>query len=179
MNDSQQTDPHLTFISLLSKNEGIIRASVRAVIWRDEDIDEIMQRVSIIAWQKFETLLDYEGFSKWACVIARYEILKFKREKASDRFQLDPNLLEKILVEGEDESNLRSKRMTQLESCLKKLPEDRQHFILQSYRPGCTIKILAKELGKSQDGLYQLLRRIRLELKRCVDLQISTEDNLA
>lgn len=35
--------------------------------------------------------------------------------------------------------------------------------------------VLADQLGKSEDALYQLLRRLRLELKRCVELGLTEE----
>jgi len=85
MSQSYSEDQHQTFISLLTRHEPVIRASIRAVIWQQEDIDEILQRVSIVAWQKFNTLIERDGFAVWACVIARYEILKFKRDKVRDR----------------------------------------------------------------------------------------------
>ena len=92
MPESDQPDPHEAFIALLTKHEPVIRASIHAVIRRPEDVDEVMQAVSIIAWRKFDTLTEPEGFPKWACVIARYEILKFQRARATDRFQLDETL---------------------------------------------------------------------------------------
>jgi len=46
---------------------------------------------------------------------------------------------------------------------------------LQAYTPGCTTRAMAERLGKSEDGLYQLLRRLRLELKQCVELGLDEE----
>lgn len=40
-------DHHEKFIELLTKYEGLIRASIRAVIRRTEDVDEVMQAVSL------------------------------------------------------------------------------------------------------------------------------------
>lgn len=132
-----------------------------------------------MAWQKFNTLIERDGFAVWACVIARYEILKFKRDKVRDRlFELDPDITEKIMIEGEQEVSLSSRRINQLDRCLEHLPQKRRELILTSYRSGCSIKSLAETLGKSQDGLYQLLKRIRLELKLCIDRQMNIEDGI-
>ena len=43
-----------------------------------------MQEVSLVAWRKFPTLTDPAQFPRWGCVIARYEILKFRRTHARD-----------------------------------------------------------------------------------------------
>lgn len=162
-------ESHETFIALLTRHDRVIRATIRAVIRRPEDVDEVMQAVSIVAWRKFDSVTDSEGFAKWACVIARYEILKFRRGKARDRFQLDEALVEKITSEAAEEAPVRGRRIAYLEACLRRLPDARRELVMQVYEPGCSIKDLAAALGKSADGLYQLLRRIRLELKRCVE----------
>ncbi len=75
MDDLQNT--HEAFIMLLLRHEPMVRAAIRAVVHRAEDVDEVMQAVSLVAWRKFDSLTDHEGFGRWACVIARYEVLKF------------------------------------------------------------------------------------------------------
>ncbi|MEM7015022.1 MAG: sigma-70 family RNA polymerase sigma factor, partial [Verrucomicrobiota bacterium] len=175
MSDSEtnkREEQHVEFISLLSRHEPVIRASIQAIVRRPEDVDEVMQAVSIAAWKKFDTLTEPQGFAKWACVIARYEILKFQRARATDRFHLDEDLVEKLTNEGAEEVEKRSGRIRHLEVCLNRLPGPRRELVMQAYEPGSSIKDLAIELGKSVDGLYQLLRRIRLELKRCVERRL-------
>lgn len=164
---------HELFIELLTKHEAVIRASIRAVLRRTEDVDDVMQAVSLVAWRRFDSVTDVTGFARWACVIARYEILKFQRAKARDRFELDAALVAKIIDEGADEIPARCQRMSYLETCLKRLPESRRALVMQSYAPGSSMKGVAEQLGKSQQGLYQLLRRIRLELKRCVEMRFA------
>jgi RNA polymerase sigma-70 factor (ECF subfamily) len=173
MLDSEHS--HERFITLLTEYEGVIRASIRSVIQRPEDVAEVMQAVSLTMWRKFDSLTDSSGFAKWACVIARYEILKFKREKARDRFQLDDTLIALILDESAHEMPAHAARMQHLEACLQRLPEPRRALVLQAYAPGCSMKALAERLGKSQDGLYQLMRRIREELRQCVESQLARD----
>jgi RNA polymerase sigma-70 factor (ECF subfamily) len=92
-----------------------------------------MQSVSVVMWRKFDSLTDSTGFAKWACVIARYEILKFKRARARDRFQFDEELISLILEEGAEELPARTARLAHLEACLEKLPESRKALVLQAY----------------------------------------------
>jgi len=177
MNDSDAN--HEAFIMLLLRHEPMVRAAIRAVVHRAEDVDEVMQAVSLVAWRKFDLLTDREGFGRWACVIARHEVLKFQRGRARDRFVLDEALVERILEEGEAECSVRGRRLSLLERCLEKLPETRRKLLLQVYSPGCTARAVAEQLGKSEDALDQLLRRLRLELKRCVELGLAEEGGAA
>ncbi|MBT5715287.1 MAG: RNA polymerase subunit sigma-24, partial [Opitutae bacterium] len=75
--------------------EPSVRAYVRAGVFAYQDVTEIMQEVSIVAWNKFSQLSNpEEGFGKWMCVIARYEILKFRQTKARDKIVLDEGVIE-------------------------------------------------------------------------------------
>jgi len=168
-------DAHARYLGLLLRHEPVIRASIRAVVHRPEDVDDVMQAVSIVAWRKFDQLTDEAGFGRWACMIARFEVLKFQRERARDRFVLDEKLVAMILDEGAEEVSTRSQRLTLLEKCLERLPEARRAMVMQAYSPGCTTRALAQRLGRTEDGLYQLLRRIRLELKHCVEVRLYGE----
>jgi RNA polymerase sigma-70 factor (ECF subfamily) len=167
-----------TFIVLLQRHEAGVRAFIRTAVHRTEDVDDIMQAVSVAAWRKFDALTDSEGFGRWACVIARYEVLKFQRSRARDRFVLDEKLVEQILEEGPDECLVRQRRLSLLEQCLNKLPGSRQDLLLQAYAPGCTVRAIAERLGRSEDALYQLLRRLRLELKQCVEMGLVGEGDV-
>jgi RNA polymerase sigma-70 factor, ECF subfamily len=160
---------HEAFLTLLLRHEAGIRGFIRSVLLRAEDVDEVMQAVSIVAWRKFDSLTNAEDFGRWACMIARYEVLKFQRVRARDRFVLDEALVEQILEEGAEEVVARGLRLSLLERCMEKLPQARRDLLLQAYTPGCTTRAMAERLGKSEDGLYQLLRRLRVELKQCVE----------
>lgn len=177
MNRSDPQDE--LFLALLIRHEPKVRGAIRAVVHRTEDVDEIMQAVSLVAWRKFESLRDVEGFGRWVCMIARYEVLKFQRARARDRFVLDEALVERILEEGEAECQVHGRRLTLLERCLEKLPEPRRELLMQVYSPGCTTRAVAERMGKSEDNLYQLLRRLRLELKHCVELGLAEEGGVA
>ena len=106
-------------------------------------------------------------------MIARLEVLKFQRSRARDRFVLDDSLVDRIMEEGEGESVERAQRLSLLEGCLRRLPEARRDLMLQAYMPGCTTRAIAERLGRSEDSLYQLLRRLRLELKGCVERSLA------
>lgn len=173
MGESNASDE--TFTMLLLRHEAGIRAFIRTVVHRTEDVDQIMQAVSLAAWRKFDALTEQEGFGRWACVIARYEVLKFQRARARDRFVLDESLVERIMAESEEEDAIRHRRLSLLELCLEKLPSERRELLLHAYSPGCTTRAVAERLGRSEDSLYQLLRRLRLELKQCVELGLAEE----
>ena len=55
------SDFHESFVRALTRHERVIRAYIRGTgITRPEDVDEIMQEVSLAAWKKFDQLDDEE-----------------------------------------------------------------------------------------------------------------------
>lgn len=163
------------FVQLLSRHEPVVRAYLRGLVSTMEEVDTLMPEVALVAWRKFAELEDRSAFAKWACVIARYEVLRHRRDQARDRLVLDDEVIARLAAEAEEETPQTELQMRALESCLQKLPEDRRKLVLGCYVPGVSIKDIAARTGRSEDGLYQLLRRIRLELQRCVEAVLKKE----
>lgn len=86
---SPPREPHEVFLQLLARHEPVVRAYLRSLVSRPADVDELMPDVALVAWRTFSELREPEGFPRWACLIARYEALRFRRDKARDRLVLD------------------------------------------------------------------------------------------
>ena len=172
---SASRDPHEDFLRLFAQHEPELRAFVRACLPRAADVDEVMQEVSLVAWRKFSTLTEAAQFPRWACLIARYEILMFRRAHACDRLVLDEDIIERLADEGTEEMPVRHAQLAALDDCMAKLPRERRELALAAYAPETSMKSLAAQLGRSEGSLYQLLARIRQELLRCVERTLAQE----
>ncbi|CAN5897158.1 sigma-70 family RNA polymerase sigma factor [soil metagenome] len=168
-------DKNEDFLRLFTHHEAELKAFVRACLPRPEDVDEVMQEVSLIAWRKFDLLVEKDQFPRWACLIARYEILKCRRAHARDRLVLDEDLMEKMAEEGLEELPRRHAQLIALDACVDKLPHDRREWVLKAYAPETSMKTLAAQSGRTEGSLYQLLARTRQELLRCVERTLALE----
>ena len=176
-NESNSETPKELFVQLLTKYDPELRAFIRGSLPSPHDTAEVMQNVSLIAWKKFGELENPEtDFAKWACVIARYEILKFRRSLARDRIQLADDIIERLCAEGAEEVSLRVHQREHLEHCLGKLPTDRRALVMQCYSPGASIKSIAERRNRSPNALYLLLRRIRQELEACIERRMKQQE---
>ncbi|MDF1756185.1 MAG: sigma-70 family RNA polymerase sigma factor [Verrucomicrobiales bacterium] len=174
------TDPdfHEPFVRALTKYERIVRAYIRSSgISRPEDVDEIMQEVSLVAWEKFGQLENVDEFPKWACVIARYEILNFRRKHARDRLVLNEKVFDLLLEESLEETTPNESRLNTLQDCLRELPESSRKLVLAAYEPGSTIDSLAAGTNKNANALYQQLWRLRKILAQCVEKNLASDPN--
>ncbi|WP_197439770.1 sigma-70 family RNA polymerase sigma factor [Calycomorphotria hydatis] len=153
---------------LYTQHEVMLRAYVKASIPVWSDVDEVMQEVSLAAWRKFSQLNKHSEFGRWACMIARYEILMFRRKHARDRLLLSEDVLQLLAEEGASEIEECQLQLKVLEGCVEKLTEQRKHIVRSAYSPDHSIKSLAKLFGKTEGAFYQLLARIRKELLDCM-----------
>ena len=81
-----QTD-HEAFLRLFTRFEGNLRAFVASLLPTWEGVDEVMQESSIVLWKKFaefDQTAD-DGFLDWSFMIARYEVLNFRKQQARER----------------------------------------------------------------------------------------------
>ena len=72
--ENDRPDPHETFLRLWIQHEPELRAFVRSCCPNAQEVDDVMQEVSVAALRKFSTLDDHSAFGAWACLIARYEL---------------------------------------------------------------------------------------------------------
>lgn len=164
------------FVRLLMKHDRAIRAYLRALLPTVNDVDEVMQEVSVIAWRKFDQLDDPRNFCRWACVIARYEVLMHRRRKARDRFVLGQEVEQLIADEGVEELSIREEQLDALENCLDRLPPERRQLTLKIYSADASMKTIAASLGKSPEAIYKMISRIRQKLLECVEQRIAGMD---
>ena len=161
------------FISSLAKHGGMLRGYIRNGVRTPQDVDELMQRVSLIAWKKIDQLDDWDNFPKWAATIARYEMLSFRREKARDRLQFNDDVWDKLVSESVVEDlQFRERRIRYLEECLKELPEYKRALLEKAYNGEKSMKDLAKESNRSPEAIYKMMSRLRFTLLLCIERKL-------
>ena len=163
------TDPHEDFLRLWTRHEPELRAFVRSCCLRAQELDEVMQEVSVVAWRKFSSLDDSKAFGPWACMISRCELLMARRRHARDRLVLAEDVVKLLAEEVAEEMSLRHRQLAVLDDCIGKLPRERRELALAAYSRDTSIRDLAKQMGRTEGALYQLLARIRKQLFDCMN----------
>lgn len=177
-------DRYEKFVTLFARNEPSLRAFVRSLVPTWDDADEVMQNTGLVLWRKFggfESESDAAtDFFRWACVVARFEVLAWRRDKARDRHVFDEDLVEMLAADAEERhESLRAERRA-LETCLTKLPEDLRKVVVAAYEPGVKLNEVARTLGKSATAFYKKLNRTRTILLDCIREEVAkTERGMA
>lgn len=163
------------FVRLFTQHETATRAYIRHAVRTWDDVDDVMQEISIAAWRKFSTLDDHSRFGQWLTLIARYEILSFRRKRARDRHVLSENVIEMLLDEDEIAREAVRDKQRVMEECLKKLPTRRRELLEEIYASGQTVCEFAQRTGQTATSLYQLVSRMRRSLSDCVHARLAAE----
>lgn len=163
---------------MYSRYEMNVRAFVTSLLPNWEGVDEVMQEASLVMWRKFDQFdpdLPGSKFLDWAFMIARYEVLRYRRRKAVDRLVFSDDVYELLASEAEEMAaeTHSEQRMKALQACTAKLDSGQRDLIRTAYADGVSIKEAAKTVGRTPTGLYKALARIRRNLRRCIDLNIS------
>ena len=170
-----ETERHHRFLRSFTAHEPAIRAHVRRLVPARADADDVMQEISVVLWEKFDSFRDGADFKAWAFGVARFEVLAWLRDRGRDRLVLDEEVITKIAEETTaDEPRLEQQREA-LEHCMKKVPGDKRDLLMQAYQPESSIQEVALSSGRTVAGFYQWLHRMRKLLLECIRRALTQE----
>lgn len=181
MNQSRD-DQYDQFVSLLGHCENRIRRFVRSLMIRSgEEIDDVMQDVSLECWRKFESFAPAsdesrnEEFIRWACVIARFKVLSRIRDASRDRLVFREGLCELLAEQASQWAATYSTHQQALEVCLEKLAKDDRRLLLSVHVPGDSVAEIARQTGSEARRLYSRINALRGVLLNCVQTRLANE----
>lgn len=174
MDHSHPEDSEEVFVQLFAVNERHLRAFVRSLGLGWNEVDDIVQTVSLVMWRKWHEFDPNSDFMRWARVIARFEVLKFRRKMARDRHVFREDLMELLAEAAEERDEGESSKLYRqaLAHCLEHLPRNSRDLIGAAYQDDRTIRDLAEEVGQSATALYKALDRIRKKLHTCIEKRL-------
>lgn len=161
------------FMKLYSSSMPAVRAMLRNILPGWEDVDEVMQQSSLVIWKKFEDYEEGTNFTSWACVIARFEALRYKRDKARDKHLFSDELIEILAEETDKHRHTLENETKALQNCLKKMPDKQRKLTLTAYSGDKNIKEVAELFGRTATAMYKALNRIRTSLLKCIKTEIA------
>jgi RNA polymerase sigma-70 factor (ECF subfamily) len=170
-----ETTSHEAFLQQFMRNERSVRAYLRALLASWEEVDEAMQETSMVAWRKYSEFDPSTNFGAWLAMIARFEALKLRRSKRRDRLVFSDGLLDLLESEGIEELERLEGRRRALEQCIGRLGESQRQLLQSAYGSGLTLREVAVRFGRSVDGFYKSLQRLRTALLRCSESELEAE----
>jgi RNA polymerase sigma-70 factor (ECF subfamily) len=165
--DRPQDDFALHFI----QNQRRVYAYIATLLPNRADAEEMLQRTSLVMWQKWEQFDPKYGFVPWARGIALNEIRNFLRRSERKNVHLSDSLVS--VLEAEVESAPDEDRLSALNHCLNELEHRQRELLEECYLETIGAKEVARSRGVSVDAIYMRLHRIRRTVMQCIERQLS------
>ncbi|MBT8038444.1 MAG: sigma-70 family RNA polymerase sigma factor [Verrucomicrobiae bacterium] len=178
------TDPRITqtFMGLLTDHQEIIRSYIIAQLPGCSEVRDILQDVNIVLWEKMDHFEPGTNFGAWACTVAFYKILDYRKQQKKNGFLVFSEELAGTLkseYEPREPDDLEAKRNA-LNYCLQKLSDKEKALLKARYdSPAGDMERVSKETGRSRASLRVSLSRLRVGLKNCISKRLAAEGGAA
>ena len=174
---------HDEFVGLVVRHERRLRAFIATLLARTDDIDDVVQSASMVAWKKVDSFsyakaTPDDEFIRWLCTIARYEALALRRKSGASSLVFDEALIDRLAAIQIEESSYLEDRHKALLGCVQKLRSRDRDMTKQFYEESVSVPELAAAFGVGVNAVYKSLTRIRATLLECVRRAMRREECL-
>ena len=169
------SDRHEQFVALLTASHGKLLGYLMSLLGRWHDAEDVLQRASVLMWQKFETFEPGTDFVAWASTIAFYEAKNFQRLSARSPLQFDDDLLATLSTERLEDLSQQEHRIAALQRCVAKLEIAERDLLWAACEKHGGVAELAARLNRAPQTLYNKLNHIRRLLALCVQRRLAEE----
>lgn len=154
-------------------NQGKIRGYVFSATRDYHATEDILQEVAIVVAKKASTYDAERPALPWFMGIARNQIQRHYRAKGKAANNVSYELLEDFVpLFSSYESEEISERQVALKKCVDKLPEKQKRIMQMRYVEELDCSQISNAIGRSIQGIYGLLKRMKVGLKKCVEFQL-------
>lgn len=183
MTDDHQSgsdELHRAFVTNFALHQPRIHSYIRTLLPHAADADEVMQETSLVMWSKWPRFDQGGDFVRWACGIARFEVLKLYRQRRKQGgLVLSDDIVEAISHEYDRQQATHDARREALVECLKELDDEQRQLLAQRYGQKVTTRELAEQLGRPVRTLYKALDRARKRTLDCIRRRLAAEERSA
>ena len=148
-----------------------LRAYVRSMVYNAGDVDDILQDVATIGWERFGDYDRDRAFDSWLLGVARNRVLQYFESQKKRPNCLSPETLAQLESVAFRDSDQAGELQEALESCLSKLAREDYDLVSMRYESGATNRSVAKKLDVSDSKISRGLNRIYAQLLLCIKSQ--------
>lgn len=150
-----------------------VRAFLAAACCDKTLVDDFIQEVAMTAWRKRDEFDEARRFDHWIIGMARFVVLRHRRDVARQRVILAPDLIEQLetLATAGQPSNEEQRKA--LAGCVEALGESARTLLTMRYQAGKPLAEVAQQLGRSHGAIRTALSRLRDSLRECVRARLN------
>jgi RNA polymerase sigma-70 factor, ECF subfamily len=135
------------------------------------DAEDILQETFLVVSSKAGTFTAGSNFLAWACTIARFKVLEFRRRQHQQTARLSETAIECLCAEMPEEEFFNS-RLAAMRDCLHKLAPRAREMIWLRYQGARDPEEIARQVAWTPGAVRVALTRARGVLRLCVESKL-------
>ncbi len=156
------------FFKLFLQNNKKLFTYIVSCVPNYADAEDILQEVTSVLWQKFDTYEQGTNFYAWAKQIAKYKISYYYRSQKNVR-RFDSEVLENILEANDEIVSSHDSRAVALQGCLNKLSRSDLELIKLRFQENISVRKISLDNNISVSKLYKHLAKVYALLGNCIN----------
>ncbi len=126
----------------------------------------------MILWEKRGSAPQSEEFLPWACRVAYYQVLTYRKRHQRSRLFFSEELIGELAAVDSPSSAHGFPRAEALEQCIRQLPPRSTQLLKQRYYAQRSVEEIAAGVGRTAQAVSQSLYRIRKRLLECIQIRL-------
>lgn len=156
-------------VTEIARHQARLRGFLRCLLVRPSDVDDLLQEINTVLWQKAGDFVPGTDFWAWASQVARYKAFNQIRRYGRERLVFDDTLLEQLAEAASVKLRDLDRRRAALGTCLEKLSPPQRQLLELRYTAGQSVETISQSIGRPAGSLRQTLYRIRAALQSCIE----------
>lgn len=162
-------------MGLLTASHDRLLGYLLSLLGRWHDAQDVLQRASVLMWQRFDSFESGTDFLAWASTFCFYGAKTFQRTASRSVLHFDDNLLNLLAEERTEDLKQQERRMEALQTCLAALRDEERRLLRASCADHGGIAALAAQMNRAPRTLYNKLAHLRRLLAECVTKRLLEE----
>ncbi len=163
------------FLRLFTASQPYLFAYIYTLLPDWNDAEEVLQETSLALWRSFDEFDQGTNFKAWACKVAFYQVLSFRKRRKRTPVPISREAIEAVADETVELAQSLDDQLRALAGCVNRLgPRDRT-LLDRFYGLGLPVKTIAEQLGRPVGTITKALTRIRRMLFACIERSLAME----
>ena len=163
-------------VELITRHQQLLYSYIVSLLYRSQDAQDVLQETNLILWEKRANAPQESEFGAWACTIAFYQVLSYRKRNQRSRLFFSEGLLKDLATHVDAEPELAFSKNRALQQCVEHLPDNSQQLLKQRYFTRLSVTEIAAELQRSTKAVSQSLYRIRKNLLGCIQRRLAATE---
>ncbi len=156
-----------------TKAQPVVAAYISSLVPDFHQAEDVLNQVAVALVRKFHQYDRQQPFVAWAIGMARFEVLKHRRQYSTDKHRFSDDLIELIGASYAEAADELDRRRPALHECLQEMHGRPLEALRLRYFDELSPQAIAARFGMAAGAVRVLLHRSRALLRNCIERRLA------